>query len=135
MDDEHGGGIYPKDTATWEAATIISRSRTYRDSAHGAWTSPGPESVLGLLVEKRAIRDTTYVHACTICTKIASLPALSIELYEWLSGATQTDSHFHFEDTSQTRFAFETFPAGLDRWQRASCDRRLLHLQSCGPSD
>jgi hypothetical protein len=78
MDDEHGGGIYPKDTATWEAATIISRSRACVDKVHGAWNFPGPGPVLSLLVEKRAMRDTTkYGHACTIDINTASLPALN----------------------------------------------------------
>ena len=74
MDDEHGGGIYPKDTATWDAATIISRSRARVGRAHGAWTSSGPGLVLSLFVEKGAMRDTTYGHACTIDTTTASLP-------------------------------------------------------------
>ena len=79
MDDEHGGGIYPKDTATWDAATIISRSRARIDMVHGAWTSSSPGHVLSLLIEKGAIRDTKYGHTCTIDTTTASLPAQSME--------------------------------------------------------
>jgi hypothetical protein len=58
--------IYPKDTATWEAATIISRSKALRRQSTWTFSRSRPRRVSSWLVERGATRDTTYGHACTI---------------------------------------------------------------------
>jgi hypothetical protein len=58
--------IYPKDTATWEAATIISRSKALRRQSTWTFSRSRPRRVSSWLVERGATRDTTYGHACTL---------------------------------------------------------------------